>query len=537
VMLAAGFWHSAAVTSDGAVWTWGDCVGRGTCLGHGEKKIQPAALVIQCMRGNVMHRVFPGWRPPEPSVPHWHFALPPTRLGKAAFGGSAAVLVACGKHHTMVVTVDGELWTFGAGRNGQLGHGDNEDKSIPTRVGAFRFGGAKIVMVAAGGEDQHGHYSVAASADGDVFTWGFGRQGQLGHNDAENKLVPTKIDRELLGGSKVVVVAAGGKHSVVVTKEGELFSWGCDYLGDDTNKLLPKRVGSEEGHGCFGGSRVFLAACGDEHTLAVTEAGTLWSWGSGEYGALGLGLGEHRFCNEYIDRPTEEEREGFMEEEEEYWEEDEGFQMIYIPKCVDTQHFGGAKIVTIAAGTSLSMAVTEGGTLFTWGKGFDPWEYSKPTGLGHANIEHKHVPTRVTELGQMETIYHPKTANPGIQKEPMLEVVPGSRAMFVRQEARVGRCHSLPPDHALAFAMGTHYRLARGVGLLRIEEDEDEEEQTMVATDEGRGCSHVSKLDGDLVKLVVDWCRGWPEGGAGELEGVVRLMGGGLMRGKTLFQT
>jgi alpha-tubulin suppressor-like RCC1 family protein len=73
VMLAAWYSHSAALAADGAVWTWGK--GDKGCLGHSDKQLR----------------------------------LTLTRLGKGVFGGSAAVLVACGKFHTMVVTADGEL--------------------------------------------------------------------------------------------------------------------------------------------------------------------------------------------------------------------------------------------------------------------------------------------------------------------------------------------------------------------------------------------------------------------------------------------
>ena len=158
VMLAAGMWHSAALSSDGVVWTWSG--GVSGCLGYG--KVQARST--------------------------------PTRLDKAAFGGSAVVMVVCGRFLTMVVTADGVLWSFGLGCFGALGHGDTEDKLIPTRVGS-RFRGAKIVMVAAG------HYhSIAAMANSDVYTWGYGGEGSLGHNDQEDKLVPTKLDCALLEG-------------------------------------------------------------------------------------------------------------------------------------------------------------------------------------------------------------------------------------------------------------------------------------------------------------------------------------------------
>lgn len=84
-------------------------------------------------------------------------------------------MVACGDLQTMVVTADGGLWTFGCGYHGRLGHGDVQNRLIPTRVEALRFGGAKIVMVACGGA-----HSIAATESGDVYTWGSGEYGCLG---------------------------------------------------------------------------------------------------------------------------------------------------------------------------------------------------------------------------------------------------------------------------------------------------------------------------------------------------------------------
>jgi len=86
-----------------------------------------------------------------------------------------------------------------------------------------------------------------------------------------------------------------------------------------------------------------------------------------------------------------------------------------VPTRIEVQHFGNAKIVSVASGFSHSAPVTEEGTLYTWGKA---------SGLGHAHREAKWVPTRIT---------------------PSL-----------LQGARVGCCHDLPLMHALAFAMVTH---------------------------------------------------------------------------------
>jgi len=411
----------ASLTKKGALWSWGD--GGFGQLGHGDRK--------------------PRQRP--------------QRLGREMFGGSPAVMVACGDFHMLVLTTAGLVWSCGEGVYGKLGHGNAATHLVLTLVAAERLGGALIVMVAAGAD-----HSVALEVEGRVWTWGFNACGQLGHNDWQNKHVPTLLAGEALGGSAAVLVAAGGLHTVAVMIDGALWAWG---QGNAEVRLVPARVGAKEE---FGGSPVLMAACGCLHTLAVTKAGTLWAWGLGEHGALG--------------------------------HNDENTRLV--PTQVEAQHFGHAKIVSAAAGYAHSAVVTEHGGLCTWGQGScvdaddeevdedDEEEKEVPLGLGHGDGETKLVPTRV--------------------------------APALLQDTCVGRCHGLPPLHALAFAMGNHCRLGRT------------EQTALAAADKGKNCAYVS-MPGELVQRSVEACGVWPEGRVRELEGMVRLLGGGMIdeRGST----
>jgi len=423
VVVAAGRMHTACVTAKGTLWTWGN--GRNGRLGHGDRE--------------------PRQRP--------------TRLGKEMFGGSPAVMVACGEDHTLVLTAMGLVWSCGDNGNGQLGHGDTADKLVLTLVGAEGFRGVQIAMVAAGGS-----HSVALGAEGRVWTWGQGEDGQLGHTDGEDRLVPMQLAGEALGGAAAVLVAAGALHTVAVTREGELWVWGHGLygqlgLGDRANRLAPTLVGAEEG---FGELQVLTVACGYLHTLAVTKDGALWTFGHGEDGALGH--------NDHTPR--------------------------LVPTRIEAQHFGNAKIVSTAGYRSHSAAVTEEGTLYTWGNA---------SGLGHVDEQAKLVPTLV--------------------------------APHLLQGSRVGRCHDLPPMHALAFAMGTHARLgsaaptALAAGGGSQGRSPRQQGKTPVAVDKGNDCEYVM-MPGELVQRVVEACVSWPEGRTGELEGVVRMLGGGMMKTK-----
>jgi len=73
----------------------------------------------------------------------------------------------------------------GQGRDGRLGHGDQEHQLLPKKVEALA--GQRVIAVSAGGE-----HSLALTADGSVWSWGFGVEGQLGHGDMQNQLAGEK---------------------------------------------------------------------------------------------------------------------------------------------------------------------------------------------------------------------------------------------------------------------------------------------------------------------------------------------------------
>ena len=162
-----------------------------------------------------------------------------------------------------------------------LGHGDMEPRHVPTPVAALS--AARVCSVSAGG----GH-SLAVTDTGALYTWGFGYKGKLGHGDEEAQLLPKRVAALQ---ERVCSVAAGELHSLAVTESGTLYAWGDgDYgklgHGDEENQLLPKRVAGLHGVCCV--------AAGGCHTLAVANDGTAHGWGDGEDETLGLQLAEDR---------------------------------------------------------------------------------------------------------------------------------------------------------------------------------------------------------------------------------------------------
>ena len=141
-----------------------------------------------------------------------------TRIGTA----SNWVKVAAGYSHSLAINADGELYAWGRNRYGQLGDGTNADKNTPTRIGTA----SNWVKVAAG----HSH-SLAINADGELYAWGYNRYGQLGDGTngiSTNKNRPTRIGTA----TNWSQVAAGGRHSLAINADGELYSWGCNSNGE-----------------------------------------------------------------------------------------------------------------------------------------------------------------------------------------------------------------------------------------------------------------------------------------------------------------
>ena len=96
-------------------------------------------------------------------------------------------------------------------------------RSVETAKGLGMYD-VKLLTVAVGG-----HTTVVCSSEGELFTFGKGEHGVLGHGGQENEPVPRLV--EALAGKKVVGAAAGCHHSAVWTESGELFIFGRSIIG------------------------------------------------------------------------------------------------------------------------------------------------------------------------------------------------------------------------------------------------------------------------------------------------------------------
>ena len=168
----------------------------------------------------------------------WILRMP--RRVEGGLLGKRVVQVSCGAFHTAVITSTGELFTFGQGRFGQLGHGKEKNTVLPRRVEGELVGN-HAVQVSCGAQ----HTAVITST-GELFTFGAGEIGRLGHGgQVIGALVPRRV--EALVGTRVVQVACGAAHTAVTTSTGEVYTFGVGnggqlgHGGHDT-ELVPRRV-------------------------------------------------------------------------------------------------------------------------------------------------------------------------------------------------------------------------------------------------------------------------------------------------------
>mmetsp|Transcript_26717 Transcript_26717/g.44812 ORF Transcript_26717/g.44812 Transcript_26717/m.44812 type:complete len:577 (-) Transcript_26717:375-2105(-) len=214
--------------------------------------------------------------------------------------------------------------------------------------------GVKIRLVASGCGSVH---SVCVDEAGALYAWGRNDAGQLGVGDMNSRAAPVKVKG--LDDHKIRHASCGKKNTLICTEAGLMFSWGTHKNGQlghggkaSDGYMTPVQVPNWGADA----SPVTRVACGAEFCMAVNEEGSIAAWGHPQYGQLG-----NNANGEYI------EKAGSI-----------SYHFELSPKPVRFVNLGKAKMVDVACGNNHSVAMSEDGTVFTWGFG----GYGR---LGHNN--------------------------------------------------------------------------------------------------------------------------------------------------------
>ncbi|XP_065070111.1 serine/threonine-protein kinase Nek8-like [Rhopilema esculentum] len=242
--------------------------------------------------------------------------------------GVTITQVSCGDLFAAVLTDRGMLLTFGSGSHGCLGHGGNTDATKPKIIEALL--GYSVVQLSCGAA----HVMIVTDA-GDVFSWGRGDSGRLGIGSSETKSVPTKVP--VPSGYKADLVKCGVDCSFVLSKEKIVLACG----NNKSNKLglwtyvkdgeAPNLVPMTSPPLC--NEAISMVQTGTSHTAFLTDDGVLYTVGSNSFFQLG------------------------------YQREDNAVTPQKVLALED-------KVITyVGCGDTFTLAVTEDGEVYTWGKG------------------------------------------------------------------------------------------------------------------------------------------------------------------------
>jgi prepilin-type N-terminal cleavage/methylation domain-containing protein len=227
VQASAGRDHSFAITSDGTVHAWGrnnlGQLGNGTTAGS---------------------------------------SLPTELVLAGSLNGKTVSWIAARHQNSFAAATDGTFHAWGAAGHGQLGTGDTTNELSPVDIGNNgSFAGRTVTQIRGGW-----YHTVALTSDGTVHTFGWSSSGQLGAGSTSSRSVPGEVDGGSLATRTVTAIDAGNIFSVALGADGTVHTWGAnnrDQLGiAGGNRNLPAQVTGE-----LDGESVLSVAAGAEHSV------------------------------------------------------------------------------------------------------------------------------------------------------------------------------------------------------------------------------------------------------------------------------
>ena len=372
VQLACGGMHAVALTRDNKILTWGvndqGALGRDTAWDGGLRDMDNGSDSDSEDEDDT------GMNPLESTpvaVSNEHFA-PGTKFVQIAASDSAS----------FVLTEDGRVYGWGTFRSsdGILGF----TESIKVQTTPMLLPSLKNIKSLAAGSN----HILALDHKGNVVAWGCGQQNQLGRRIIERNKMSSLIPQGIgLPRGKTVKIACGSYHSFAIDKDGQVWGWGLNNFGElgvDSNAgedaavvLKPAKVSYLEDH------IIVDIDGGEHHSLACSDKGVLLTWGRVDGYQVGFEAEKLSKENTIYDergnprilfKPTAQPRES------DPYQAKSGEILTSSPDL--------SNIVSVAAGTDNSFAISKEGKAYSWG-------FSSNYQTGQGPVDEIHTPTLI----------------------------------------------------------------------------------------------------------------------------------------------
>jgi len=240
-IVSCGYYHTAAIKTDGTLWLWGKQggLGGGNNGGLGDNTTTNRSSPVQTVTG-----------------------------------GNNWSKVSVGFSYSAAIKTDGTLWLWGRNSYGQIGDNTTIHRSSPVQTIA---GGNNWNFVACGN-----YQTAAIKTDGTLWVWGRNNAGQLGDNTTTNRSSPVQT---IATGNNWTKISCSKDQTAAIKSDGTLWLWGSNgngELGDNTviSKSSPIQTITR-------GTNWSQVTCGNQYTAATKTDGTLWLWGLNAGGKLG----------------------------------------------------------------------------------------------------------------------------------------------------------------------------------------------------------------------------------------------------------
>ena len=198
-----------------------------------------------------------------------------------------AVQVSLNWSFVMALDTDGNVYTWGYDTNGQLGNGTSDSTSYASNPARLPNQSFQATQISAGSWN-----ALAIDSNGNTWTWGYNGYGQLGDGSTSDKYKPQTVQNPANPSQslKADQISAGVNHPLAVGRDGSIWAWGWNSngqlgIGSTVNQNKPATIKDPANK-----AQTFKAvrsSAGQLHSLAIRQDGNLWAWGDNQYGQLG----------------------------------------------------------------------------------------------------------------------------------------------------------------------------------------------------------------------------------------------------------